>query len=85
MQIDIFYNTGQRHCHLYPCLCAERGGGQLACMTVSQYLEEQPCVRRDEMAYYLFDRHSVDISARSVSRFFAECRWSRKVAKEVAT
>jgi hypothetical protein len=36
------------------------------------------------MAYYLFDRHGVEISIPSISRLLAEAQWSWKVAKKVA-
>jgi hypothetical protein len=39
----------------------------------------------DDMAYYLFDRHNVEISIQTLSRILAEARYSHKVAKKVAT
>jgi hypothetical protein len=36
------------------------------------------------MAYYLFDRHRVEVSAPTVGRALADARWSFKVAKKVA-
>jgi hypothetical protein len=36
------------------------------------------------MAYYLFDRHGVEVGAPTVGRALADARWSFKVAEEVA-
>jgi hypothetical protein len=38
----------------------------------------------DEMAYYLFDRHDVEVSIPSISRLLTEARWSRKIARKRA-
>jgi transposase len=48
------------------------------------YLDERPDAYLDEMAYYIFDRHSIDVSIPTVSRLLKEGRWSRKKAKKVA-
>jgi transposase InsO family protein len=36
------------------------------------------------MAYYLFDRHGVEISVPSLCRVLVEARYSYKVAKKIA-
>jgi hypothetical protein len=49
------------------------------------YLNKRPMAYLDDMAYYLFDRHNVEISIQTLSRILAEARYSHKVAKKVAT
>jgi hypothetical protein len=48
------------------------------------YLDERPTAYLDDMAYYLFDRHNVEISIQTLSRVLAELRYSYKVAKKIA-
>jgi transposase len=48
------------------------------------YLDDHPTAMLDEMAYYLFDRHDVDISIYSISRLLTKVGWSRKIARKRA-
>jgi transposase InsO family protein len=48
------------------------------------YLQDRPTAYLEEMAYYLFDCHGVDVSEKTVSRLLREAEWSRKRAKKEA-
>jgi hypothetical protein len=48
------------------------------------YLDERPTAYLDDMAYFLFDRHDVEISIQTLSRVLAELRYSHKVARKIA-
>jgi transposase len=48
------------------------------------YLQDRPTAYLDEIAYFLFDSYSVDVSIKTVSRLLKEAEWSRKRAKKEA-
>jgi hypothetical protein len=48
------------------------------------YLDERPTAYLDDIAYFLFDRHDVEISIQTLSRVLAELRYSHKVARKIA-
>jgi transposase len=48
------------------------------------YADDHPTASQYEMAYYLFDRHGVNVSIPTVSRALAGAGWSFKIAKKRA-
>jgi hypothetical protein len=48
------------------------------------YLDKRPTAYLDNIAYFLFDRHNVEILIQTLSRVLAELRYSHKVARKIA-
>ena len=48
------------------------------------YLAERPTAYLDDIAYYLFSRHGVDVSIPTVSRLLQEAQWTLKITKKEA-
>jgi transposase InsO family protein len=49
------------------------------------YLYDRPTAYADEIAWYLFDCHHVEVSEATVYRLLREHKWTHKKAKKVAT